>query len=59
MRSCSSSCSESRLRMNTWLRERRALLTSNEGFSVVAPMRVSVPDSTWGRSASCWALLKR
>ena len=26
---------------------------------MVAPMRVTVPSSTCGRSASCWALLKR
>jgi hypothetical protein len=40
-------------------RERRAELTSNEGFSVVAPIRVIVPSSTCGRIASCCALLKR
>ena len=26
---------------------------------MVAPMRVMVPSYTWGRKASCWALLKR
>ena len=36
-----------------------ALITSNEGFSVVAPMKVSVPSSRYGRKVSCWALLKR
>ena len=34
-------------------------MTSKYGFSVVAPMSVIVPSSTCGRSASCWALLKR
>ena len=34
-------------------------LTSNDGFSVVAPTRMMVPFSTWGRKASCWAWLKR
>ena len=40
-------------------RERRAEFTSKEGFSVVAPIRIIVPRSTWGRKASCCALLKR
>ena len=34
-------------------------LTSKYGFSVVAPIRVSVPSSTAGRRASCWDLLNR
>ena len=34
-------------------------MTSKEGFSVVAPMKVTVPSSTWGRITSCCALLKR
>src|SRR5215472_13446101 len=34
-------------------------MTSKEGFSVVAPMKVMWPASTCGRKASCWALLKR
>ena len=29
------------------------------GFSVVAPMSVSTPDSTACNRASCWAVLKR
>ncbi len=41
------------------LRETSALLTSKYGFSVVAPMKVTVPFSTCGSSASCCALLKR
>ncbi len=40
-------------------RDSRGALTSKYGFSVVAPMRVSSPSSTWGRRASCWDLLKR
>ena len=34
-------------------------LTSNDGFSVVAPISTMVPFSTWGRKASCCARLKR
>src|SRR3984893_1250770 len=34
-------------------------MTSKEGFSVVAPMNVMCPASTYGRNASCCALLKR
>ncbi len=34
-------------------------MTSNAGFSVVAPISVIRPSSTAGSSASCWALLKR
>ena len=34
-------------------------MTSKYGFSVVAPISVTVPSSTAGSSASCWALLKR
>jgi hypothetical protein len=40
-------------------RDSSAELTSNDGFSVVAPMKVNRPDSTCGRKASCCALLKR
>jgi hypothetical protein len=32
---------------------------ANDGFSVVAPIMVTVPCSTWGKNASCCALLKR
>src|SRR6266446_807964 len=53
------SSSESGCREYTRQRDRSAALTSKDGFSVVAPMRVSVPFSTWGRKASCWPLLKR
>lgn len=34
-------------------RESRALLSLKEGFSVVAPMRETTPDSTYGRNTSC------
>jgi len=34
-------------------RESRALLSLNEGFSVVAPMSETTPDSTYGRNTSC------
>ena len=47
------------LTITTRERDRSGEMTSKEGFSVVAPMRVIRPDSTWGRKASCWALLKR
>ena len=40
-------------------RDSSAPITSNEGFSVVAPMKVSSPSSTYGRKASCCALLNR
>ena len=39
--------------------EINALFTSKKGFSVVAPIRMTVPSSTCGRSASCCILLKR
>ena len=41
------------------LRLTSALLTSKYGFSVVAPIRMTVPFSTHGSRASCCALLKR
>ncbi len=43
----------------TAARDSSAELTSKDGFSVVAPMKVNRPDSTCGRKASCWLLLKR
>ena len=55
----SSSDSVSRSSTYTRQRESSAAITSNDGFSVVAPIRVTVPRSTCGRNASCWALLKR
>ncbi len=44
---------------NTFERESSAAFTSNDGFSVVAPMSTMSPASTRGRKASCCALLKR
>ena len=43
----------------TWQRLSKALITSKEGFSVVAPINVMVPFSTAPSKASCWPLLKR
>ncbi len=40
-------------------RDSSALFTSNDGFSVVAPTNTNSPDSTCGKNASCWLLLKR
>ena len=40
-------------------RESSGEITSKLGFSVVAPIKVINPDSTCGKKASCWALLKR
>ena len=47
--------------LSTWTfdRDSSAEFTSNEGFSVVAPIRTMSPASTRGRKASCCALLKR
>src|SRR6266542_621858 len=58
-RMLTTSSSESGWREYTRQRERRAAFTSKDGFSVVAPIRMSVPFSTWGRKASCCPLLKR
>lgn len=46
-------------RMMTSQRLKSAELISKEGFSVVAPMRVRVPDSMWGSILSCWDLFQR
>ena len=48
-----------RLSTKTRQRERSAPFRLKLGFSVVAPIRVIVPRSTWGRKASCCALLNR
>ena len=48
---------DSSFKTNTLHLERRALFTSNDGFSVVAPIRTIDPFSTNGKKASCWALL--
>ena len=43
----------------TWQRDNRAAFTSNEGFSVVAPISVIMPFSTALSNASCCDLLNR
>ena len=43
----------------TWHRDNNAGMTSNEGFSVVAPIRVMIPFSTAFKRESCWDLEKR
>ena len=53
------SASDSGCSTYTAARDSSAELTSNDGFSVVAPMKVNRPDSTCGRKASCWLLLNR
>ena len=53
------SWSSSRRSVYTAQRDSRAAFTSNDGFSVVAPMRTIAPLSTKGRKASCCARLKR
>ena len=58
-RSRTRSASSNAFKTNTRQRESRAALTSKDGFSVVAPIRVMLPRSTKGRKASCWALLNR
>ena len=41
------------LSVYTWHRLKRGRITSNEGFSVVAPISVKTPCSTAPRSESC------
>jgi hypothetical protein len=43
----------------SWQRESKGRITSNEGFSVVAPIRVTTPVSTAPNRESCWDLLNR
>ncbi len=42
-----------------WLRDRSGELTVKNGFSVVAPSRMTSPSSTSLSRTSCWARLKR
>src|SRR5690242_8931274 len=56
---CASSGADSGCSTYTAARDSSALFTSNDGFSVVAPMNVRSPRSTNGRKASCCALLNR
>ena len=53
------SASPSARSVKTRTRDSSAALTSNDGFSVVAPIKVTVPFSACGRTASCWALFQR
>src|ERR1700730_18389040 len=46
-------------KMYTLVRDNNGEMTSKDGFSVVAPINVMCPASTYGRNASCWALLNR
>ena len=43
----------------TWQRDNNALFRLNDGFSVVAPMKTTVPSSKYGSRVSCCVLLKR
>ena len=43
--------------LNTIDLDIKALFTSKYGFSVVAPINIIVPFSTYGKSASCCNLL--
>ena len=58
-RTVATSSSDNGLSTKTRVRDSRAEMTSNDGFSVVAPISVMFPRSTWGRNASCCALLNR
>jgi hypothetical protein len=51
--------SSSEAKVSTRARDRSAALSSKDGFSVVAPTRITVPSSITGRKESCWARLKR
>ena len=53
------SSSPSPFSTNTLHRDSNAPLTSNDGFSVVAPIKMMLPFSTNGKNASCCALLNR
>ena len=53
------SSSSSVWKTSTRARDSSAALSSKDGFSVVAPTRMTVPSSMTGRKESCWARLKR
>ncbi len=57
--SAAMSSTVSERRTYTRARESNALTSSNEGFSVVAPTKMSVPSSRNGRKVSCCVLLNR
>lgn len=45
--------------ISTSVEANRTGMMVKEGFSEVAPIRTSLPDSTYGRKTSCWFLLNR
>ena len=53
------SSSVSGCRVSSSERDSSGEMTENEGFSVVAAMRMTQPFSTPGSSASCWAFVNR
>ncbi len=55
----SSASASSARKVSTRARDSSAALSSKDGFSVVAPISVTVPSSITGRKLSCWARLKR
>ena len=57
--SFSIAASSSARKTSTRARDSSAALSSNDGFSVVAPISVTEPSSMTGRNESCWARLKR
>ena len=56
---CSIACASKDSSLYMRALDNSALLSSNAGFSVVAPIKITVPSSTNGKNASCWLLLKR
>ena len=56
---CAIAASSSGLNVSTRARDSSAALSSNEGFSVVAPISEIEPSSMTGRKESCCARLKR
>ena len=57
--SASSASDPSGRKTSTRARDNKAALSSNDGFSVVAPISVIEPSSITGRKESCCARLKR
>ena len=57
--SASSASAPSGRKTSTRARDSKAALSSNDGFSVVAPISVIEPSSITGRKESCCARLKR
>jgi len=57
--SVAKAASSKRCSTMTCVRDSKAALSSNDGFSVVAPTSVTTPLSTKGKNPSCCARLKR